>query len=154
MDSVDRCNFSAGTLRTSFISQTRNNGTGSSINFGLVKPARATALGRYCLRRFPPDANLDNTFVQVSSVTGSCLSTLVPGTSVATADGSCNAQELLVDNLTNAIYGSRRSADTCPACRLPNPPGIDGHIDNFTSSQSCSAHAVGDLGNFWTLQTP
>ena len=153
VDSVNTCNFSAGTLNASFIAQTQLNGTGTSQSYGYVKGARATGVRRYCKGKFPQGATLDNTFVQVSSVTGSCNRNLVAGTSAATAGGSCSAVDLLVNRSDNKNFGSKNSDDTCPACS-GDFRGTDGHIDSFSSNQSCSAHDAADLGNYWTLQTP
>ncbi len=153
VDSVNACNVTAGTLRPAFITQTQLNGTGTSLSYGLVKGANATGVRRYCKGKFPAGATLDNTFVQVSSVTGSCNRTLVAGSTTATAGGLCGVVEALVSNPGNANAGSKTSQDTCPACS-GDFRGADGHIDSFSSNTSCSAHDAADLGNFWTLQTP
>lgn len=160
VDSLENCNFSEGTLNSTFVSQTQLNGTGESISYGYVKPAAATALRRYCAGQFPPGANNDNTFLQVDSVTGTCNTAVTADSSVAVypspyrnaqAPLRCADKLQLVDS-SNANFATRTVDDYCPAC-AGDFGGTDGHIDSYTDNQACTAHDVNDLGNFWTVRT-
>ena len=155
VDNLEACNFTAVDLKTSFVTQIAINGTGSSDTYGILKTGGATRMSRACRSHFPADATLANTMLQVASVTGSCNTVLVAGTSVATSDTSALAcrTTLGLVRASNVNFGSKTKADRCPACE-GEFGGTDGHIDSYTASVACSGHAVGDLGNFWTVKTP
>jgi hypothetical protein len=153
VDSLSACTFTQTTLRSAFFSQVKVNGTGESLNHGIIKAGAATRLGTACAGQFPVGAMVSNSFLQVASVTGSCNVNLTPDLSVATHRSlslACSSNLQLVRS-DNANQGPRTRHDTCPACNS-GFNGTDGHIDSFTASQSCSANQVGDLGNFWTVQ--
>jgi len=154
VDSLTACNFTATTLDSAFAAQVNVNGTGSSTAYGIVKTGAATSLRRSCRGHFPPGATLSNSYLQVPSVTGSCNSVLTAGTSVATHPtlGLACGAGLAVVQSNNTNQGNKSRADTCPACN-GGFNGTDGHIDSYTADQACTAHDVGDLGNFWTVQT-
>ena len=114
----------------------------------------ATSLRRSCRGHFPDGATVNNSCLQVTGVIGSCNTALAAGTSVAThptLNLACNANLALVQ-ASNANYGNKTRADTCPACS-GDFNGTDGHIDSYSANQACTAHDVGDLGNYWTVQT-
>jgi hypothetical protein len=138
------CTFTVATMIESFLTQTDTNGTGSSIGYGLVKPGGITRMNS-CPKPWPAGATTDNSYVQVSSVTGKCNTPLIAGTSVATLPLDCGEALLLVDS-TNVNYGNKAGADRCPLCSKS-------HIDSYSSTQSCGGHDNVDLGNFWTLRT-
>ncbi|MGH9644154.1 MAG: hypothetical protein ACRD3Q_17250, partial [Terriglobales bacterium] len=61
------------------------------------------------------------------------------------------------DNILEVTSGNSNEAlktvaDYCPVCNT-GFMGTLGHIDDYSSNQACSAHAVGDLGNFWSADT-
>jgi hypothetical protein len=121
-----------------------------------------------------------NTFVEITSLTGACSNqTLVEDESLAmpcvrtkTPTGkkicqpsvlsgvqalSCGDHlHLHSENYTTAY--TRTVADKCPACSDTSPfsndkspmYGADGHIDAFSSNQSCLGKNVGSLGFFYT----
>ena len=151
VDSLTSCNYTQVNLKSDFASQISINGTGSSNNLGLLKAASATALNNgACSATRPPGATLDATYLQVSSVVGSCNVPLVPGTSVAVWPKICNSTYILV-NSANANFTNKVSSDTCPACRK-HSTGTVGHMDSYTSVNLCTGSGVGDLGNFWTIK--
>lgn len=148
VDSLTSCNFTSVQLKSDFVSQVKANGTGVSAAYGVVKSGAATSLKKSCAGKFPDGANIGNSVVQVPSVTGACNKTLVANSSIAMysdAAWKCNNKYMLVKP-SNVNQGARTNADKCPGCS-------DGHIDNYSEAQACSAHDVGDLGNFWTVKT-
>lgn len=62
---------------------------------------------------------------------------------------ACGSRVLIVGNKPKGgLVGTIKTAtDSCPACKTW-PKGLDGHIDNFMTSASCSGT---DLGNFQTI---
>jgi hypothetical protein len=61
------------------------------------------------------------------------------------------------DNLSlitssNTQQAMKYPEDFCPACNT-GYNGTNGHIDNYSTSQACSGHSVGDYGNYWTADT-
>ena len=54
----------------------------------------------------------------------------------------CGDDTLLVDK-SDTNFAQKEIQDYCPACN-------DGHIDNYTDVEYCTANQVGDLGTFWT----
>jgi len=110
------------TLSTQFMSQTALNGSGNSSNYGLVKGLAATSC-RGATNGRPADASNQNTFVQVSNITGACGQPLTAGT-VAQYSHSCGLQIFI------SGYGSPGTVkvveDECPRCGS-GPP----HFDNW-----------------------
>ncbi len=148
------CSFSPVNLRSSFIGQTAQNGTGISINYGVLK---YTPTQNQCT--YPQGANSSNTFRQVGSVTGACNRTLNSATVATNPNpGTNNGHVFDCDNNLAYVTGSNITQaqkffeDYCPACNA-GFNGTNGHIDNYSDSQACSAGAVGDYGNFWTANT-
>lgn len=135
------------TLKSDFSSQVTTNGTGASLRWNIVKAINATS----CIGAggAPSGANSSNTFVQVSSITGAC--NLTPTTSTVAAYHHACSQQIFI-----AHYGQpgtiKTVVDECPRCST-DPP----HYDNYSTSQACSAFAVGDLpptGYFETVLSP
>jgi hypothetical protein len=136
------------TMKSKFVTQTNENGTGKSVQFGLVKPYRTTLLaGDWC---FPPEGGstdkvTGNVFVQVPYVTGTCNSRFTAGTSIAVNPDpeypqrqnpanqwNCDDQVLLVNTSTKATDSIKPVQDLCPSCS-------DGHhIDSYTNSPFCN----------------
>jgi hypothetical protein len=149
------CNFTQVALKTDFVSQTYRNGSGKSLSYGDLQYNS----GKTCSGKYPSGANTQNSFLEVANIAGSCGTPVVGGTSVATypnpavAGGPfvCQDNVLLVTS-ANANQAIKQVADYCPACS-GQFNGTNGHIDDYTSSSSCSAHSVGDYGNFWTADT-
>jgi hypothetical protein len=138
------CHFLTANLNTTFMSQTALNGTGNSSSFGILKP-QATL--NYC--ELPPGGTNGNTFYQVPSVTGVCLTSLAGGVSLATYPSPrpanetwrCSDQVLLVDGQGRAD-SIKTVQDSCPACAGGS------HIDTYSSSPACNVGSLVDYGNF------
>jgi len=153
VDSLTACNFAPAVLSARFARQVNLNGTGVSASHGTLKSGAATRLGSACAGSFPPGATVDNSFVQVPDVRGSCNAVLVPDVSLAVARGAgiaCGRRLQLVQT-SNANFGVRARHDLCPACSR-DFGGTEGHIDHFSGATACSSNAVGDLGNYWSAQ--
>lgn len=156
VDAIPACNFTKTTLKTDFVSQTHVNGTGKSASYGLIQSGAAVNLISRCAGKVPGGATSTNSFLKVTAVVGACRVPLVADLSIATYESmstaNCGMTVALVDRTTKATFQSnRRRDDHCPACSsFPN--GTDGHIDSFSSAESCSTN-VGNLGNYWTART-
>lgn len=143
------CQWQTVTLRSQFVSQAEINGTGISLNYGVLKYDD----GR-CASSYPQGANSGNSFLKVSSVTGQCNTALVGGDSVATNPGpfysnpyGCGDNLQLVNSSNQNSYLKHvadQCANTTQGC-------ADGHMDNFNSTPACSG--VGDLPGspYWTV---
>lgn len=156
VDSLTTCNFTPVTLRVKFATQVHTNGTGVSLSHGTLKAGAATSMRNgTCSQNFPPGSTLEQLFLPVDSVTGSCNIALAANRSLAVYKKlglKCNADVMLVNNANNTNFGARTREDTCPACN-EGFNGTEGHIDHFTDTAACSGNTVGDLGNYWTVQT-
>jgi hypothetical protein len=149
------CNFTQVSLKSDFVTQTYINGSGVSLNYGSLQYNS----GSLCSGSYPTGANTTNSFLQVTNIDGSCGTTVVGGDSVATYPNPaivggtyvCGDNILLVTS-ANTNQAIKHVADYCPACSA-GFNGTNGHIDNYNSSQACSAHNLGDYGNFWTADT-
>ena len=157
---VKSCLVYSDALMSDFYAATNLNGTGQSISHGLLKPYDATWLAKFC--SLPPGATNGkngNTFVRVSSVTGSCKSVLSAGVSLATspnpnptnATWKCSDGVLLVNSGSDQTDSIKMVQDNCPACS-GDYRGQDGHIDTFSSYKSCGGHDAADYGNFTTIR--
>ena len=100
------------TLNSAFQSQTYTNGTGQSNSYGLLKTIVATSC-KGATAGEPAGANANNTFVEVSAVTGVCNQPLSSST-VAQYNHSCGIQVFMEG------YGSpgtlKTVEDECPSC--------------------------------------
>jgi len=154
-----QCTFTQVSLRSDFVSQVYTNGSGISMNYGALQFNN----GSTCSGRYPNGANTTNSFLMVSTITGSCGTAVSSGYSgtvavspnpaVAGGPYVCGDNILEVTS-SNSNQGLKTSNDYCPACGNSTTfNGTNGHIDDYSSSQACSAHTVGDLGNFWTADT-
>src|SRR5947209_5663966 len=76
------CVWQTVTMRTAFVTQVAINGTGFSINYGLLK----YDTGR-CNSNRPSGSTSSNSFWMIPSVTGQCGTVLVGEDSVATQPG-------------------------------------------------------------------
>lgn len=141
--------------------QTRQNGTGNSNAFGLIKPVGITIEPKLCKNvKKPSGSNKQNTFFQVDEVTGSCNTVLTADVSVATYPNPKSARSpnpvcddsILLVQPTQANEAAKNTADYCPVCNR-GFNGTNGHIDNFSSIEACSGHSATDLGDFWTADT-
>lgn len=153
---VSNCTFTQiqGGLNSAFIDQTVLNGTGVSNSHGIMKYTPGTK--NQCA--YPTGSNDSNTFLQVSSVTGSC-NRILDTTSVATNPNPVTDVTTFGcgDNLSLISSGNAQQAmkypeDYCPACNA-GFNGTNGHIDNYSTNQACTGKAVGDYGNYWTADT-
>jgi hypothetical protein len=123
----------------------------------------STNAGKLCKGKLPAEASSLNTFVKVSTVTGSCNTAITANHSVATfpnPNGKEGANPILIckdslnlDQSDNTTAFMRGVADKCPGCS-EDFNGTNGHIDSYTDNQACDAHgAIRDLGNFYTSTT-
>jgi len=154
VDSLTNCKFTATKFKSDFLSQTKVNGTGSSVTYGYIKPGWNTDLGTSCAGKFPNGADVNNSYLQMPGVIGSCNMSLVANVSVATKPKNCASNQTLVNTSTNVnLPITKDSDDTCPGCDK-DFNGTDGHIDNFTNIPKCKPRDILDLGNYWTLRRP
>jgi hypothetical protein len=119
------CSYSPIQFISGFITQAWTNGSGISINQGPIQ------LPWGCPQPFP-----QNSFKPVSTITGSCNTTL--GNSSLARDPNdlrlgCGDQILIVG------LGTKTIADTCPACGGLN------QMDNYTTQSGCSPHSIVDV---------
>ena len=156
------CVFEKVNLRTNFASQTQVNGTGVSVAYGTLKAGTATA-NSLCTGKFPNGATRTNSFLTVSEITGSCNKLLTGGQDDAiypnpasTKNGPppypCGDDLRYVALFSDQNTYLKKVEDYCPACS-GGFNRTQGHVDNYTSNQACSAHSVGDLGDFWEADT-
>ena len=141
-------------LRSDFETQVWENGTGVSLSSGLLKYTPGDK--NQCT--YPPGSDDTNTFLQVTSVTGTCGKVL-DDTSVATWPSPATdtttfgcGDNLSLITSSNTQQAMKYPEDYCPDC-FKDFFGTDGHIDNYSTSQACSGRAVGDYGNYWTADT-
>lgn len=151
---TSNCSFTQVALKSDFVSQTYLNGSGASQGYGDLQFNN----GSLCSGKYPNGANTQNSFLQVSSITGACGTPVVGGDSVATYPSpnvgnpyGCGDNIQLVTS-SNANQALKHVADYCPACSS-GFSGTNGHMDDYSSVQACSGGAVGDYGNFWTADT-
>jgi len=175
------CHFTPIKLNSQFIAATWMNGTGIDDGGDILKNAVAVNLGdnQICAGQYPRGAighsRADgNTFAIVSSVTGSCNTTLVAGQSVAMPCTQIGNQcpvavlsgvktlncgdQLNLDDGDHTTVSTRTVDDKCPGCSDTAPfsnvkspmYGADGHIDAFSSNTSCNGRDVGTPGFFYT----
>lgn len=140
------CNFIQTTLNSRFVTQTYINGTGRSIQHGVIKYSKLCPQKSY-----PNGASTRNSFLLVNEITGSCNRQMTNTYQAAYPNPAkssvktpkCGDNTLLVEN-NNNNKAEKQIQDYCPACK-------DGHhIDNYTDEEACSGSEIGDLGNFWT----
>jgi len=175
------CNFTKIRLNSAFITAVWTNGTGISEHYGTLKNAAGVKLGsgngQKCQNKYPSGAigstpklpngknGNGNTFEVVSSITGSCNTTLVADQSLAAPSSILSSVQVLSCgdqlNLDDGDYttaSTRTVSDLCPYCSNTSPfnnptspmYGADGHIDAFSSNPSCTGKSVGSLGFFYT----
>lgn len=151
---LNGCLFTPIQLRSDFANQVYINGTGTSAAHGILK--YTPGIKNNCT--YPPGSNDSNTFLQVGSITGSCNTVLDtssvatnpnPVTDITTYGCGDNLELITSSNTQQAL---KFPQDYCPACNS-GFNSTNGHIDNYSSSQACSGHAVGDYGNYWTADT-
>jgi hypothetical protein len=148
------CNWQTVTLRSTFVSQSENTGTGVS-DVSLANQVLKYDDGS-CAGNRPANANSTNTLRTVASITGQCNVTLTGGDSTATNPGpqilgsqyNC-ADHMPLVNGTNVNSFIKHIEDQCSNTAAGC---ADGHVDDYSSSQACSANAVGDLPGspYWT----
>ena len=171
----NNCAVTPVQLNADFVAAAWLNGHGVENNGQVLFSAFGAGLGdtQKCAGKYPTGAighgTFDgNTFVKVSSLTGSCNTALVGNRSVAipvvkgsdkkfhpsSLSGvvplSCG-QNLNLDSGNYSTAYTRVAADLCPICSNPSTfNGADGHIDSFSANQSCTGKIVGNLGSFYT----
>jgi hypothetical protein len=147
----NKCIFEKINLNDKFAAQVYLNGTGRSVEFGLLHTLAKTLVAKKCTGKYPPGATDVNSFVPVSDVVGTCNQPLVPDYSVVVTDLKelpCGTLLSLVDK-KNLDFAGRRSDDRCYACKNI-PSEADGHIDSYSSAIFCTSREVGSLGTYWT----
>ena len=130
--------FTSGLLTTTLSSQFEGqlaiNGSGQSNRYGLLKALAATSCAPKTQNK-PTDSTNNNTFVQVSSITGSCNSSLSNTTvaqhSPVTVQVNCSQGEFLY-GYPSSPGTAKTIQDRCPACS--NTPG-SAHFDNWNTIQ-------------------
>lgn len=132
------------------------NGTGLSEKYGLLK-AELAKTGP-CRAEYPHSAELRNTFMKISKVTGSCGHVLVGDKSVATYPspndgGKFNCGDsILLSTSGNTNKAVKQAEDYCPGCYMYyNKEKEKGHMDDYSASPACVK--LGDYGNYWTANT-
>lgn len=148
------CSWTKTQFDTEFAAQARTNGTGRSVNFGLVKNIAIQGLYRSACG-LPAGATTSSTFVTNTEVIGSCLSGFSAGKTVAVSPNparadsfpswACGDNILLVNPNGDTNDSIRVVQDDCPGC-------IDGHIDAYISSPACQAKLTVDYGNFTVIR--
>lgn len=149
-NSPEDCTYQPGILNARFMSQVILNGTGLSINDGLVKSTAATL----CKGQYPPLGNRTNSFVKVNVADGACLEEL-DTSMVAVSPNPTGSESIVRCDDTAAIVTSadanqaiKTVQDACPGCSLE--PG-SAKVDNFTFDVRCSGRLIGDYGtSYWT----
>jgi len=146
------CQWSTAQLKSDFVSQTEENGSGVTLNSGDVQADS----GKNCNSNRPQGSNTSNSFVSVSSLLGQCGKPLVGGDSVATNPGpnvpgspyNCGDNMELVNGNNQNSY-LKHVLDQCSSD--PKKGCGDGHVDDFSSTQQCSG--LGDLPGspYWSV---
>jgi hypothetical protein len=145
------CNFTQTTLKSDFMSQLFINGSGVSLSNGSLHYYTQCS-------NYPAGANSQNSFLQVSQITGSCNTVPQGGITVAVFPNppvsyptwECgDLLQYVTSSDTNQVQKSVQ--DYCPGCNT-GFNGTAGHIDDYSSSTACSGHNVGDYGNFLTIR--
>ena len=145
--------YISDTLKPTFASQVALNGTGRSENHGILKALAASSCKDATQNR-PADATNSNTFVKVSSVTGSC-NTSLSSTTVASCRSSANGRatyacsdKFYLKNYPSGSGTDKTDRDPCPECcqYTDRNASYDNQFDNYNPTNTeCSGHAVGDL---------
>jgi hypothetical protein len=145
------CTFTQTTLKSDFASQLFINGSGVSVANGTLHYYTSCS-------NYPTGANSQNSFLQVSTITGSCNTAprggidvaVYPNPPVSSPTWQCGD---LLEYVTSsdANQAQKSVQDYCPACNT-GFNGTSGHIDDYSSSTACSGHSVGDYGNFLTIR--
>ena len=135
------CSLTNSTLKSDFISQVNLNGSGFSLSWGGVqKEALCT--------KAPYNAPNNDSFRKKSPPAGSCNSNTgalnsntvaVDPNSLSNGLFQCGDQILIVDT-SGSTKAVKTVTDKCPAC------AGQAHMDNYSTSQSCSSGEVGDYG--------
>ncbi len=136
------CTWSTVSLISQFISQAWLNGSGSTINYGLIQ--------EYLAGCSAPTGGYQNYFREVSQVLPGCSSpnNFLSNTTVAVdvfSTGhplSCGDQVLIV-GLGGGVGTVKTATDSCPKCKG------QAHIDNYNSSSAC---ALSSLPNAPTIR--
>ena len=134
----NQCTFTSTTLKSDFVSQVNQNGSGYSTNHGTVAPEN------WCLdpdndeAEIPDDAE-ERSFRSGHTVVGSCGA--VGNATVAVAPGhdhlSCGDSVYIVG------VGVKTVTDRCPGCTSEQ-------LDNYTTNTAC--HRILDLGTYKTIK--
>lgn len=148
------CNYNQGNLSDIFASQADLNGSGISINYGIVRPEA------WCQNNNPPPAVCVPPPPQVGYIfrgnTGAIMGTCGPvgADTVAVGDSnpdglSCGNRICIVQNLAGGVV--KTVTDRCPAC--DDPGGVEGRrqLDNYNPNLGSCLGLV-DLGNYNTIQ--
>jgi hypothetical protein len=148
------CSFTPISLYSDFIDAINENGTGRSLASGLLQYAAGSK--NQC--NYPPGADDYNSFAQISTVKGACLTPL-DDTAVATNPSpnkngyfGCKDNLPLINN-DNSQHALKFVMDYCPGC-YKDFRGTSGHIDDYDPyAQHCHSYEEPDYGNFWTADT-
>lgn len=129
------CVWTCVNLISKFISQAWLNGSGSSLNYGMIQ--------EYTTCSAPPGGSA-NYFQQVSKISPGCAGDSLSGTTVAwpkakNSNLACNDQVLIVGLGGGTV---KSVTDNCPGCSLTQ-------LDNYNTSNACS---LASLGTFETIR--
>ncbi len=137
------CAWSTVSLISQFISQAWLNGSGSTINYGLIQ--------EYLAGCSPPAGGNQNYFRKVSQVTPGCGSpnNFLSGTTVAVDVFSAGhplqcGDSVLIVGLGAGAGTVKTATDSCPAC---NGKAL---VDDYNTSTACS---LTSLGTYMTIRT-
>lgn len=136
-----QCNFTATTLRASFIAQANLNGSGTSIQFGGIR------VEQFCLAaKFNPPQLAPGRSFRLGASTGTCSIGLNNQTVARNRNHpflNCNDEVLIVG--LGAPGTIKTVTDECPACP-------ERQLDNFTTASACTPGQILDLGRFTTIR--
>jgi hypothetical protein len=141
----NNCVYTTGTLPGTFASQTALNGSGQSLNHGLIQPEA------FCQTHgFPPPTACQGidifraNQVRTPQCTGLGLSDTTVARNPNHPDLGCGDNVCLVGTPGGNIL--KTVTDRCPRCS-------NTQLDNFTTTDGrCTG--IGDLGNFLTVKVP
>jgi hypothetical protein len=140
------CNYTTGSLFGTFNSQTWLNGSGYSINYGLIKPEA------YCPSHgFPPPSACNGIHIyrKNQTLTPACSGLGLNNSTVArrasNPDLTCGNKVCIVGAGSGGSNLLKTVTDLCPGCTLTQ-------LDNYTTNGACTG--IPDLGNFKTVKVP
>jgi hypothetical protein len=140
------CNYTSGSLYAKFNSRTFLNGSGYSLNYGII------TVESYCPSHGHPPPTFCNghhVYRQNSTVKPSCKGLPLNDTTVArnknNTDLTCGDKVCIIGAGHGGGNLLKTVTDLCPACTLTQ-------LDNYTTDGTCGK--INDLGQFSTVKVP